>query len=264
MFHGRGHMFGTRKLASRGILAAGLTGLDAGRRPGGQRGTSRGGGPRPPRTRPGPPRRRRPGSPSTPPSTPRAEATNKISVTKFEVTGKTRFHDVFAQWGGKTFLALDQNNSGGACSNFGAAKAGAPTPAAASATSCTGSAGPPTSRRAPARRPRSSWSGRSGRATTWPTPTACSAARWRSSPPASKRSSGGLSGRAARARPAQGQHVGQHLVARPPRRGQDRLGMELDGPPAPSASSIAITTPSGVTAVTANPPVTCSGRACSE
>jgi hypothetical protein len=31
-----------------------------------------------------------------------------------------------------------------------------------------------------------------------------------------------------------------------------------------SGSSIAITTPSAVTAVTANPPVTCSGRACSE
>ena len=114
-------MFGTRKLASRGILAAGLAGLamlaaapaaDAA------------------------PAAAAPASYSTwsaaqkaagftlyaPKYTHGLSRTNKISVTKCQVTGKTRYHDVFAQWGGKTFLALDQNNSGGACSNFGAAK----------------------------------------------------------------------------------------------------------------------------------------------
>jgi hypothetical protein len=48
--------------------------------------------------------------------------TRNILVSKCEVTGKTSKRDVYAQWGTKTFLALDQNNSGGACSNFGAAR----------------------------------------------------------------------------------------------------------------------------------------------
>ena len=46
--------------------------------------------------------------------------THNILVTRCTATTKVRF-DVYAQWGGKTFMALDQNNSGAACSNFGAA-----------------------------------------------------------------------------------------------------------------------------------------------
>src|SRR5580693_473088 len=123
-FHGRGHMFGTRKLASRGILAAGLAGLAMLAAAPAASAAPAAAGPA------------APSSYSTwsaaqkaagfalyaPKYTAGLKRTNKISVTKCEVTGKTRFRDVFAQWGGKTFLALDQNNSGGACSNFGAAK----------------------------------------------------------------------------------------------------------------------------------------------
>jgi hypothetical protein len=46
--------------------------------------------------------------------------THNILVTRCTTTSKVRF-DVYAQWGTKTFMALDQNNSGAACSNFGAA-----------------------------------------------------------------------------------------------------------------------------------------------
>jgi hypothetical protein len=46
--------------------------------------------------------------------------THNILVTRCTATTKVRF-DVYAQWGTKTFMALDQNNSGAACSNFGAA-----------------------------------------------------------------------------------------------------------------------------------------------
>jgi hypothetical protein len=117
-------MFGTRKLASRGILAAGLAGLAMLAAAPAADAASAAAGPA------------APSSYSTwsaaqkaagftlyaPKYTGGLKRTNKILVTKCEVTGKTRFHDVFAQWGGKTFLALDQNNSGSACSNFGAAK----------------------------------------------------------------------------------------------------------------------------------------------
>lgn len=49
---------------------------------------------------------------------------NAILVSKCEVTGRLSKRDVFAEWQGakKRYLAVDQNNSGGACSNFGAAK----------------------------------------------------------------------------------------------------------------------------------------------
>jgi hypothetical protein len=43
-----------------------------------------------------------------------------ILITRCTATTKLRY-DVYAQWGTKTFMALDQNNSGAACSNFGAA-----------------------------------------------------------------------------------------------------------------------------------------------
>ncbi|HMH93950.1 MAG TPA: hypothetical protein VK586_23075 [Streptosporangiaceae bacterium] len=46
--------------------------------------------------------------------------THNILVTRCTATTKVRF-DVYAQWGTKTFMALDQNNSGAACSDFGAA-----------------------------------------------------------------------------------------------------------------------------------------------
>jgi hypothetical protein len=47
--------------------------------------------------------------------------THNILVSRCTTTTKVRY-DVYAQWGTKTFMALDQNNSGAACSNFGAAK----------------------------------------------------------------------------------------------------------------------------------------------
>jgi hypothetical protein len=47
-----------------------------------------------------------------------------ILVNKCRVTSKLSKRDVFAEWNGsnKRSLWVDQNNSGGACSNFGAAK----------------------------------------------------------------------------------------------------------------------------------------------
>jgi hypothetical protein len=46
-----------------------------------------------------------------------------ILVSKCEATGKLSKRDVFAEWGAKKrSMSVDQNNSGGACSNFGAAK----------------------------------------------------------------------------------------------------------------------------------------------
>jgi len=46
-----------------------------------------------------------------------------ILVGPCDAAGQRRKKAVYAQWGsGKRFLALDQNNSGRACSNFGAAK----------------------------------------------------------------------------------------------------------------------------------------------
>jgi hypothetical protein len=47
-----------------------------------------------------------------------------ILVGKCQVTGKLRKHDVYAEWDGakKRYMSVDQNNSGGACSNFGAAR----------------------------------------------------------------------------------------------------------------------------------------------
>jgi hypothetical protein len=47
--------------------------------------------------------------------------THNILVTRCTTSSKVRY-DVFAQWGSKTFMALDQNNSGSACSSIGAAK----------------------------------------------------------------------------------------------------------------------------------------------
>lgn len=47
--------------------------------------------------------------------------THNILVTRCTATTKVRF-DVYAQWGTKTFMALDQNNAGLACSNIGAAR----------------------------------------------------------------------------------------------------------------------------------------------
>jgi hypothetical protein len=58
----------------------------------------------------------------TPQRTAGLKRTHNILVNKCEVTGKTGKRDVYAQWGTKTYLVLDQNNSGGACSNFGAAR----------------------------------------------------------------------------------------------------------------------------------------------
>jgi hypothetical protein len=49
--------------------------------------------------------------------------THPILVGKCQASGKGRKRDVYASWQRRsTFLALDQNNSGGACSNFGDAK----------------------------------------------------------------------------------------------------------------------------------------------
>jgi hypothetical protein len=49
--------------------------------------------------------------------------TNPILVGKCQVTGKTGKRDVYAEWSAKKqSLSADQNNSGGPCSNFGAAK----------------------------------------------------------------------------------------------------------------------------------------------
>ena len=48
---------------------------------------------------------------------------NAILVGPCDAAGQRRKRDVYAEWGaGQTFLALDQNNSGSACSNFGAAR----------------------------------------------------------------------------------------------------------------------------------------------
>ena len=48
---------------------------------------------------------------------------NAILVGPCDAAGQRRKRDVYAEWGaGQKFLALDQNNSGGACSNFGAAR----------------------------------------------------------------------------------------------------------------------------------------------
>lgn len=55
-----------------------------------------------------------------PKNTARLKRTHNILVSRCSATSKVRY-DVYAQWGTKTFLALDQNNSGAACSNFGAA-----------------------------------------------------------------------------------------------------------------------------------------------
>jgi len=50
--------------------------------------------------------------------------TNAILVNKCEVTGKLSKRDVYAEWQGskRRYMSVDQNNSGGPCSNFGAAK----------------------------------------------------------------------------------------------------------------------------------------------
>jgi hypothetical protein len=56
-----------------------------------------------------------------PKSTAGLKRTNKILVTRCTAASKVRY-DVFAQWGTKTFMALEQNNTGAPCSNFGAAK----------------------------------------------------------------------------------------------------------------------------------------------
>lgn len=47
-----------------------------------------------------------------------------ILVSRCEVNGKLRKRDVYAEWDGskKRSMSIDQNNSGGPCSNFGAAK----------------------------------------------------------------------------------------------------------------------------------------------
>jgi hypothetical protein len=48
---------------------------------------------------------------------------NAILVGPCDAAGQRRKRDVYAEWGaGRAFLALDQNNSGSACSNFGAAR----------------------------------------------------------------------------------------------------------------------------------------------
>ena len=48
---------------------------------------------------------------------------NAILVGPCDAAGQRRKRDVYAEWGaGQKFLALDQNNSGSACSNFGAAR----------------------------------------------------------------------------------------------------------------------------------------------
>lgn len=50
--------------------------------------------------------------------------THPILVGKCQASGRLSKRDVYAEWDGKRqqYLALDQNNSGGACSNFGAAR----------------------------------------------------------------------------------------------------------------------------------------------
>jgi hypothetical protein len=50
--------------------------------------------------------------------------TDPIEISKCTAAGRLSKRDVFAEWRGakRTYLAVDQNNSGGACSNFGAAK----------------------------------------------------------------------------------------------------------------------------------------------
>jgi hypothetical protein len=50
--------------------------------------------------------------------------THPILVNRCRVTGKLSKRDVFAEWNGsnKRSLWVDQNNSGGPCSNFGAAR----------------------------------------------------------------------------------------------------------------------------------------------
>ena len=50
--------------------------------------------------------------------------TNDILVSKCEVAGKLRKRNVYAEWRGskKRYMSIDQNNSGGPCSNFGAAR----------------------------------------------------------------------------------------------------------------------------------------------
>jgi hypothetical protein len=47
-----------------------------------------------------------------------------ILVSKCLAAGRTSKRDVYAEWDGarRRYLTLDQNNSGGACSNFGAAR----------------------------------------------------------------------------------------------------------------------------------------------
>jgi hypothetical protein len=59
-------------------------------------------------------------TPYVPKNTAGLKRTHKILVNRCLATMKVRY-DVYAQWGLKTFLALDQNNTGSACSNFGAA-----------------------------------------------------------------------------------------------------------------------------------------------
>jgi hypothetical protein len=46
--------------------------------------------------------------------------THNILVSRCSSSSKVRYQ-IYAAWGTKTFLALDQNNTGTACSNFGAA-----------------------------------------------------------------------------------------------------------------------------------------------
>jgi hypothetical protein len=50
--------------------------------------------------------------------------THPILVSKCQVTGKLSKRDVYAEWDGsnRRYMSVDQNNSGGACSNFGAAR----------------------------------------------------------------------------------------------------------------------------------------------
>jgi hypothetical protein len=117
-------MFGTRKLASRGILAAGLAGLAMMAAAPAASAAPAAGGPA------------APGSYSTwsaartaagftlyaPKYTAGLRRSHPILVTKCAAAGKARYHDVFAQWGTRTFLSLDQNNSGSACYTFAGAK----------------------------------------------------------------------------------------------------------------------------------------------
>lgn len=54
----------------------------------------------------------------------RLARTHPILVGKCQASGRLSKRDVYAEWGGAhmRYLALDQNNSGGPCSNFGAAR----------------------------------------------------------------------------------------------------------------------------------------------